>query len=153
MFHISCVSPNAFCDDGGSGGQQRQEQSGTRAGRARHCELLKDIGNDRGGQTDERCRPVAFLLTGGQVPDCLAAQELLEKSPECAVVNADKGYDADGLRRKIKAQKPCFSPFLYPGRNAIERMFCRLKDFRRLATRCDRNAATLPCRRLSRSSR
>ena len=98
---------------------------------------------------------MAFLLTGGQVPDCVAAQELLEKLPECDVVNADKGYDADGLRRKIEArgalaniapksnrkQKPCFSPFLYRDRNAVERMFCRLKDFRRIATRYDRNAA------------
>jgi transposase len=31
--------------------------------------------------------------------------------------------------------------FLYRNRNAIERMFCRLKDFRRIATRYDRNAA------------
>ena len=31
--------------------------------------------------------------------------------------------------------KSCFSPVLYKARNAIERMFCRLKDFRRLATR------------------
>ena len=30
--------------------------------------------------------------------------------------------------------KNCFSPALYKGRNAIERMFCRLKDFRRVAT-------------------
>jgi transposase len=30
--------------------------------------------------------------------------------------------------------KNCFSPFLYRNRNAIERMFCRLKDFRRVAT-------------------
>lgn len=37
--------------------------------------------------------------------------------------------------------KNCFSPFLYRNRNAIERMFCRLKDFRRVATRYDRNAA------------
>ena len=36
--------------------------------------------------------------------------------------------------------KPCFSPVLYRGRNAIERMFCRLKDFRRVATRYDRLA-------------
>ena len=93
-------------------------------------------------------------LTGGQVPDCVAAQELLDKLPECAVVNGDKGYDSDDLRRKIKArgalanippktnrkEKLCFSPFLYRDRNAIERMFCRLKDFRRIATRYDRNA-------------
>jgi hypothetical protein len=36
--------------------------------------------------------------------------------------------------------KSCFSPFLYRNRNAIERMFCRLKDFRRIATRYDRLA-------------
>jgi len=29
------------------------------------------------------------------------------------------------------------SPFLYRNRNAIERMLCRLKDFRRIATRYD----------------
>jgi len=37
--------------------------------------------------------------------------------------------------------KNCFSPFLYRNRNAIERMFGRLKDFRRIATRYDRLAA------------
>jgi transposase len=31
-------------------------------------------------------------------------------------------------------------PFLYRARNAIERMVCRLKDFRRIATRYDRLA-------------
>jgi transposase len=36
--------------------------------------------------------------------------------------------------------KCCFSPVLYRARNAIERMFCRLKDFRRIATRYDRLA-------------
>jgi transposase len=38
------------------------------------------------------------------------------------------------------SQKNCFSPYLYRDRNAIERMFCRLKDFRRVATRYDRLA-------------
>ena len=37
--------------------------------------------------------------------------------------------------------KNCFSPFLYRNRNAIERMFGRLKDFGRIATRYDRLAA------------
>ena len=36
--------------------------------------------------------------------------------------------------------KSCFSPVLYKSRNAIERMFSRLKDFRRIATRYDRLA-------------
>ena len=38
--------------------------------------------------------------------------------------------------------KNCFSPFLYRDRNAIERMFGRLKDFRRIATRYDRTPTT-----------
>ena len=37
-------------------------------------------------------------------------------------------------------RKNCFSPALYRNRNAIERMFGRLKDFRRIATRYDRLA-------------
>lgn len=31
----------------------------------------------------------------------------------------------------------CFSTHLYRGRNAFERMFGRLKDFRKIATRYD----------------
>lgn len=78
---------------------------------------------------------------------------LLERLPACRIVLADKGYDSDAIRRQIEAAgaapnippkvnrrwKPCFSPVLYRGRNAIERMFGRLKDFRRIATRYDRS--------------
>ena len=63
-------------------------------------------------------------------------------------------YDSDAVRRKIESNgaapnippkinrrwKPCYSPVLYRQRNAIERMFGRLKDFRRIATRYDRLA-------------
>lgn len=35
----------------------------------------------------------------------------------------------------------CFSKTLYKGRNAVERMFCRLKDYCRIATRYDKLAA------------
>ena len=63
-------------------------------------------------------------------------------------------HDHDAIRRQIEATgaapnippkvnrlwTPCFSPVLYRGRNAIERMFGRLKDFRRIATRYDRLA-------------
>jgi len=73
----------------------------------------------------------------------------LEQLPACRILLADQGYDSDALRRQIEATgaapnippkanrrwKPCFSPVLYRGRNALERMFCRLKDFRRVATR------------------
>jgi transposase len=83
-----------------------------------------------------------------------SAPALLEHLPDCAIVHADKGCDADAIRRQIEARgamphippkanrkwKNCFSPVLYRDRNAIERMFCRLRDFRRVATRYDRNA-------------
>jgi transposase len=79
---------------------------------------------------------------------------MLERLPECEILHADKGYDANAIRRQVEERgaipnippkanrkwKNCFSPFLYRNRNAIERMFCRLKDFRRVATRYDRNA-------------
>jgi len=72
--------------------------------------------------------------------------------PACRILLADKGYDSNALRRQIETSgtapnippkvnrrwKPCFSPVLYRNRNAIERMFCRLKDFPRIATRYDR---------------
>jgi transposase len=90
------------------------------------------------------------------VPDCVAADALLEQLPETDLVHGDKGYDSNAVRRKIEAKgaapnippksnrvwKNCFSPYLYRNRNAIERMFGRLKDFRRIATRYDRLAKT-----------
>ncbi|CAO3402383.1 Mobile element protein [Azospirillum palustre] len=40
-----------------------------------------------------------------------------------------------------KADQACGpTPYLYRNRNVIERMFGRLKDFRRIATRYDRSA-------------
>lgn len=100
-------------------------------------------------------RPLTFRLTGGNAADAPQAIALLEDVPEGAIVLADKAYDADAIRRFIESRsavpnipfkanrrwKGCFSPFLYRYRNAIERMFCRLKDFRRIATRYDKLAA------------
>ena len=100
------------------------------------------------------CRPVAFLLTGGNVADCTAGEVLIDRMPPTSLLNADKGYDSDAIRRQVRQRgtfanippkanrkwKNCFSPYLYRDRNAIERMFCRLKDFRRIATRYDRLA-------------
>lgn len=67
---------------------------------------------------------------------------------------ADRAYDAKSLRdelahRRIKAVIPPnptrkhphrYDKTAYKGRNVIERMFCRLKDFRRVATRYDKRA-------------
>ncbi len=69
---------------------------------------------------------------------------------------ADRAYDATSLRnwlaeRGVKAVIPipqsnpasiltATTPKPISGRNLIERMFCRLKDFRRIATRYDKRA-------------
>ena len=86
--------------------------------------------------------------------DCLAAEALLDRLAGAEIVHPDKGYDSNAVRRRIEDKgaapnippkanrrwKCCFSPYLYRHRNAIERMFGRLKDFRRIATRYDRLA-------------
>ena len=73
-------------------------------------------------------------------------------SPKCLI--ADKAYDADRLRRwlaerRITAVIPStasrYKPYplnrrAYRRRNQIERLFCRLKNWRRVATRYDRLA-------------
>ena len=82
---------------------------------------------------DCQCRPIAFLLSGGQVADCIAAETLLELMPQTDIVHGDKAYDTDAVRRKIESKgaapnippkinrrwKPCYSPVLYRQRNAI----------------------------------
>ena len=50
--------------------------------------------------TGAECRPVAFLLTGGQIADCTAGAVLLEEMPRSAILHGDKGYDSDAIRRQ-----------------------------------------------------
>jgi transposase len=119
------------------------------------------IGRSRGGRTtkihalsDPLCRPVVFHLTPGQDADISAAPDLLALAPPMRALIADKGYDGDELRAEIarRGAKPVipnksnrvvlhrFNKKAYKGRNVIERSFCRLKDFRRIATRYDKLA-------------
>ncbi|PWJ17030.1 Transposase [Jannaschia seohaensis] len=98
------------------------------------------------------------MLTGGNVADCIAAETLLERLPPHAlVVLGDKGYDSTALREQVKrlGAFPNIPPRkkrkrrifwcrdFYRDRNAIERMFGRLKDVCRIATRYDRRADVL----------
>jgi transposase len=119
------------------------------------------IGRSRGGQTtkihaltDDLGRPVAFLITPGNTHDLVAAHGLLAMVRAPRRLLADRAYDAMSLRealarRRIKAVIPPnptrkhphrYDAKAYKARNLIERMFCRLKDFRRIATRYDRLA-------------
>jgi transposase len=94
------------------------------------------------------------LITAGNVHDLEGARRLLERGHRPKSLLADRAYDARSLRetlqqRRIKAVIPPnptrkhphrYSKTAYKGRNVIERMFCRLKDFRRIATRYDKRA-------------
>lgn len=92
----------------------------------------------------------------GQAADCRAAEHLLTNLPERCIVHGDRACDTNCVRDLIESHsavpntpskrtrllKSCFSKTLYKGRNAIERMSCRLKDCGRLATCYDRITTT-----------
>ena len=76
--------------------------------------------------------------------------------PPSAELVADKGYDSQALRewlvergteavippRKNRKIQYDYDRAIYKQRNVVERMFCRFKDWRRIATRYDRCAHT-----------
>jgi transposase len=106
--------------------------------------------------SDALGRPLAFTVTPGQVHDLVGAAALLERIPIPQRLVADRAYDARSLRDWL-AQRGCqavippnptrkhphaYDRVAYKSRNLVERMFCRLKDFRRIATRYDKRADT-----------
>jgi transposase len=103
--------------------------------------------------SDGHGRPLKLILTPGQVNDITQAPALLKGFKPTHVL-ADKGYDSRAFVAQIEAagalavipprscQQPRpFDAKLYRARNAIERCFGRLKQFRRIATRYDRKVA------------
>jgi transposase len=103
---------------------------------------------------DEFCRPWVFVLTPGNTADCVMAEDCVGLIPGVAKLIADKGYDTDAFRSYLKEQginpvipgksnrktRVRYDKLAYKGRNVVERCFCRLKDFRRIATRYDKLA-------------
>ena len=95
------------------------------------------------------------MLTPGNVSDMRAAPVLLKRAGRMRYLLADKGYDADPLRRSLRQASAIpvipgrrsrkrtvpYDQQRYRDRHLIENAFCRLKDFRRVATRYDKLAA------------
>jgi transposase len=120
------------------------------------------IGPSRGGQTtkihalvDVLGRPGVLLLTPGNASDVTTARAVLADAPgPIRRLAADRGYDADWLRTELRGKS--ITPVIsgtrarkrkirhdwrrYRERWRIEAAFCRLKDFRRIATRYDKLA-------------
>ena len=99
-------------------------------------------------------RPLRFIVTAGQVGDITQAPALLDGQSGDAVLG-DKAYDSNALRAIIAGMGATavipsnrtrriiipHDAIAYKQRNRIERCFCRLKHFRRFATRYDRRTA------------
>lgn len=99
-------------------------------------------------------RPRVLLLSAGNTNDITMARGLVEATGPVARLIADRGYDANHLRRLLaergtEAVIPSttsrrtpipYDAEAYKARNLVERMWCRLKDWRRLATRYDKLA-------------
>ncbi len=95
------------------------------------------------------------MLTPGNVSDVKAAPALIERAGRMRYLLGDKGYDADRLRRALREigtvpvipgrrnrkRAIRYDRQRYKDRHLIENAFCRIKDFRRVATRYDKLAA------------
>lgn len=117
------------------------------------------MGRSRGGLTtkihlltDEHGLPLDFVVTAGERNDCTQAIPLLGERKTGHVL-ADKGYDTDAIVEHIvnmgaaavippkanrKVQRD-YDKDLYKQRNRIERCISKLKQFRRFATRYEKN--------------
>lgn len=98
-------------------------------------------------------RLIQGRVSAGQEHDITHAGALLDGVPAKCVV-ADKAYDAMALREQIAAmpaktvippranrREPIrWSKAIYKHRNLVERLFCRIKHFRRIATRYEKLA-------------
>ncbi len=100
--------------------------------------------------------PTGFTLTPGQASELAGADALVPRIAAPTVI-ADKGYDAEArvlapLREAGKAavipprrnrnEQRAYDADLYQARHLIENFFCKLKQYRAIATRYDKTART-----------
>ena len=102
---------------------------------------------------DQKGLPLRLILTAGQVADVTQAKALL-KGKRSRYVLADRGYTSHALMLEVylMGAQPVvpprrgtyrvypFSRQRYKERNVIERTFNKLKHFRRIATRFEKNS-------------
>ena len=100
---------------------------------------------------------MAAEITGGEVPDCKGHGPLMAADGlPVRVLPADRGCDSDAIRtdmaerggaavipaRKSRRVRETVDGHVCALRNRIERCFNRLKNARRVATRCDKTVAS-----------
>ena len=130
-----------------------QHGSGARGGTKTQA-----IGRSRGGLTtkivalvDALGNLVRFVLLPGQRHDSVGVAPLLTDLDFAALL-ADKAFDSDGFRTELdnrgavsviqpKANRVTTIPCdfeMYKWRHLVENFFCKIKEFRRIATRYDK---------------
>lgn len=97
-----------------------------------------------------------MLISAGNINDVTMAKALIEAAAgRFDRLIADRGYDSNAVRAAIAEQgaetvipatasrrAPIpYDRIAYRARNLVERLWCRLKDWRRIATRYDKLAA------------
>ena len=102
---------------------------------------------------------VSLCLSPGQSHDATAFPAVWEGVPKSRWLNAavmDRAYDSDSIRKFLenqdveavippKSNRKMLLPYdkaKYRMRQKVERFFCRIKEFRRIATRYDKLACT-----------
>jgi transposase len=95
------------------------------------------------------------MLSAGNINDMTMAATLIEAANgRFDRLIADRGYDTNAIREAIAAQGAeavipstasrrasiAYDRAAYKARNLVERLWCRLKDWRRIATRYDKLA-------------
>lgn len=122
----------------------------------------QDISKSIGGNSskihlaiDSDGNPIEFIISDGTSHDIKIAPDLVSKLDltDSEILCADKGYDSDNFRSQIEATKtksniPRKSNtkanndhmdwYIYKIRHLVENTFCRLKQFRGIATRFDK---------------
>ena len=134
-----------------------------------HIKVHQDASNPAGGQenqclgrtkgglnckvtalVDGKGRALQLTLSPGQRNDMIAAEEII--IPKEKRIVADKGYDGDRFRERIKkaGSKPCIPPRsgrinpaschrgYYARRHRVENFFQRVKRLRRIGTRYEK---------------
>ena len=94
------------------------------------------------------------MVSAGNINDMTMAKALIEAAGRFDRLIADKGYDTNAIRTLVErrggqavipstASRSTPIPYdreAYRARNLVERLWCRLKDWRRIATRYDKLA-------------
>jgi transposase len=160
---LASAAAGAGGSEGGRDCHARQfrRQGAPVSSRRQRGATAQAIGRSRGGRTtkihaicDGVGRLLVFRLSPGNIADISMAAAVLGDAPLSAAFLADKGYDAASFRSALAGRgaevvipnnatrrRPYpFDPAAYCQRNVIERLFCALKDWRRIATRYDKLA-------------